>query len=232
MATKPITKDADFNTKLLSIIMCLFGTNTRNTTPPTTLPTASTRLNISSAYMTLLWDLFMEWTDFYPASQAPATQGTLMTNKKNTTRTNWEKTWSLVVNDMTKSALTEDDRIALYLPKRDEVPTETLPKENAPILSFEPSIHGVHVIRISNPDDPNSHAMPKGQKVFLEKFVGEPNLPESQISFGNPDIVTEAIVEIKHQPADVGKVAYYRPCYITTTGKKGVTGVVISAVIS
>src|SRR5437763_7133044 len=112
--SKAKNSDADFNTKLLSIILCLFGTIERNTTPPLAIPTASTRLGITAANMALLWALFMDWTDFYPKSLIPSTQGHVLTNKKNDTRTAFEELWSKIVNDMTKSALTPDDRVALY----------------------------------------------------------------------------------------------------------------------
>src|SRR3954469_25820377 len=105
MGTRPVTNDADFNTKLLSIILYLFGTDVRNVTPPAVIPTIAARLGISTANMTLLWNLFFDWTDFYPKSQNPATTGRSLINKKNDTRKAFEKTWSSVVGDMIKSAL-------------------------------------------------------------------------------------------------------------------------------
>jgi hypothetical protein len=48
MPSKPKTSDAEFNTRLLSIIGYLFGTTVRNSTPPAVIPTVASRLNISA----------------------------------------------------------------------------------------------------------------------------------------------------------------------------------------
>jgi hypothetical protein len=231
MATKPKTSDEDFNTKLLSIILYLFGTTVRNATPPAVIPTVSSRLNISTPDLDALWNLFYLWTDYYPKTKNRSTYQTVIKDYKNDTRTGFEKLWMRVCGDMKKSALTADDRVALYLQKRDEVPTDVQPKNNAPVLFFAPSIHGVHVLRIQNPDAPDSKAMPKGQKVYIEYHVGEPNLAEDKVAFSKAEITGAFIYKINHEPAHVGKTAYYRPYYITRTGKKGVRGKMISAVI-
>jgi hypothetical protein len=232
MASRPNNSDADFNTKLLSIILCLFGTIVPNATPPLVLPTASTRLGISAANMTALWNLFYGWSDFYPKSLIPTTRGHAIINDKNDTRTAIEILWSLIVNDMIKSALTNDDRVSLYLPKRDAERTDTPTMDKGPNMIFEPSVHGVHSFRFVNPDDPETLALPEGQSIFLEKFVGAANLADDAVPFNQTEIVTRHLFDLQLQESDTGKTAYYCPTYITKTGKKGVRGRVFSAVIS
>jgi hypothetical protein len=231
MATKPKISDAEFNKKLLSIIGYLFGTTVRNSTPPAVIPTVASRLNISSTDMNSLWQLFYLWTDFYPKTTSLLTYQVTIKDSKNETRAEFEKLWSRIRIDMKQSALTIDDRAGLYIPARDTKPTQTQPKEHAPLLAFEPSVHCQHVLRISHPDTPSKQAMPKGQSVFIERYEGEPNLPEDKIPFSKSEIVSSFLHQFIYEPTHVGKTAYYRPCYITRTGKKGVRGKVISGII-
>jgi hypothetical protein len=232
MATKPISKDAEFNIKLLSIIGYLFGTTVRALTQPAVIPGHAARLNISAANLTALWNLFYLWTDYYPKSLDPTLTSKPIRDNKNSTRRDFETLWSEIVGDMTKSALINDDRVALYLPARDTTPTETEAKQNAPQMVLEPSIHGAHNIRFINPDDPDKNGLPENQKIFLERYVGAANLADDQVPFNTSELVTSYLHEVTYTESDTGQTAYYRPRFITPTGKKGVAGVITKAVIS
>jgi hypothetical protein len=175
--------------------------------------------------------LFYLWTDFYPKTTSLLTYQVTIKDSKNETRAEFENLWRRVRSDLKQSALTADDRVALFLPARDTTPTKTQPKQNAPLLTFEPSVHCQHILRITNPDEPTKKSMPKGQKVFIERYEGEANLPEDKIPFGKSEITGSFLHHISHEPDKVGKTAYYRPCYITRSGKKGVRGKVISGII-
>jgi hypothetical protein len=231
MPSKPKTSDEIFNTRLLSVIRYLFGTTVRNSTPPAVVPTVSSRLNISTTDMDNLWQLFYLWTDYYPKTTNALTYNVGIKNNKNDTRAAFEKLWSRIRTDLKQSALTIDDRAALFLPVRDAKPTQTQPKQTAPLLAFEPSVHCQHILRITNPDEPTKKSMPKGQQVFIERYEGEPNLPEHKIPFNKAEIVSTYRHQFIYEPAQVGKTAYYRPCYITRSGKKGITGKVLSGII-
>ena len=65
MGSKPNNSDAAFNGKVLSIVMCLFGTITPAVAMPASLPTAASRLGISTANMAAMWALFNDWVEFY-----------------------------------------------------------------------------------------------------------------------------------------------------------------------
>ena len=162
----------------------------------------------------------------------PIFKGHAIINDKNDTRIAWELLWSSIVNDMIKSALTNEDRVALFLPKRDAERTEVQPKEDAPQVVFEPNVHGVHNIRFINPDDPDTKALPEGQNIFLETFVGSPNLADDAIPFNKADVITHFLHELRYDESEIGKTAYLRPYYITKTGKKGVPGLITRRVIS
>ena len=59
------------------------------------------------------------------------------------------------------------------------------------VVTFSPHIAIVHsaylqiTVEITNPETPNSKAMPHGHKVFLETYVGLPNIADKDIVFGN-----------------------------------------------
>lgn len=113
-----------------------------------------------------------------------------------------------------------------------DTPTRTGVMSQEPGFKFEPSTHGVHNMRFMNPVDPTSQAMPKGQKVLLERFVGEPNLPVANINFGNAEITARFLHRVDYAEGDTGKTAYYRVTYVNTRGEKGPQSAVFSKVIS
>lgn len=171
------------------------------------------------------------WNYVYPLESNPETFTHPLKLQKDSLRAQLETAFRTVYGDIPQSVLTADDRTALNLPERDTVPTPVGVKDNAPIVSFEPSVHTLQTIRFGNPDDPQTQAMPQGQKIMLERFVGEKGLDPATINFGSAQVVTRFLQKVQYTETDVGKTAYLRACYVNTRGEKGPYSAVVSSVI-
>lgn len=115
------------------------------------------------------------------------------------------------VNDAAKASL------GLTVP--DTVPTAVTPVDYGPVLSIDDIRHMLHKIRVADPENPNTQAMPKGHKLVLERFIGEADLKGGDINWKVYKEVGRFLIKSQFTEADKGKTAYYRARYITTRGE-------------
>jgi hypothetical protein len=114
------------------------------------------------------------------------------------------------VNDAAKASL------SLTVP--DTEPTAVTPVDYGPVLSIDTIRRLLHKIRVADPENPNTQAMPEGHKLTLERFIGEAGLESGDINWKVYKEVGRFLVRSQFTDADKGKTAYYRARYITTRG--------------
>jgi len=191
----------------------------------------ATRLSVSAGNQTALGTVFSDWNSIYPQSQNPGIRTTSITIEKNNQRDEIEDLLRSIYGDIPESVLTAQDRETLNLHERDTTPTHINPANYAPGLSIDSILTGSHTLRISNPGNPNTQAMPEGNKVEIQYCTGADGLPPAQLVFSNSKTTGRFLLHISFQAGDKGKTAYYRARYTTRRGE-GDWSAVISALIA
>ena len=142
-----------------------------------------------------------------------------------------QTTLRLIYRDIPTSALTINDRNTLRIPLRDTKPTLVQPVNFAPVLSFEKVSNGIHVVRIKNPETPESNAMPIRQRAEVQQYVGEAGLPDNDVPFAVLQDTGRHLLQVNFIPAQKGQTAYYRARYKSPTGKVGPWSDVVSELV-
>jgi len=214
-------KLADFNEYLLISVPWLNSENVR--------------LGVSAGNLTDLNAFYSGvgtgWTTVYPKTADEATATKPLRDQRDTLRINIEKKMRLIFGDIPDSVLTAEDRTKLRLKAPDTIPTAAGVMDHSPDIDIEKTTHLQHTLRISDPANPDSDAMPDKQKVVLEVAVAAADVPDPQIQWGNSRNVTRFLHNVTFTDADVGKTAYYRCCYENTRGERSVFSATSSAVI-
>ena len=123
------------------------------------------------------------------------------------------------------------DLAALGLTVPDTEPTTITAVDFAPNLSFHKVSTGIHIVRIKNPETPDSNAMPPSQKAEVQSFVGDAGLADNDVPFAPLQDSGKHLLKVEYEPTDKGKTAYYRARYKTATGKTGPWSAVASELV-
>lgn len=174
------------------------------------------------------------WRDvLYPKYINPATSTSVVKQDVKDFMSSFRAFAEPLLNKIAVSSIAGNDEEAIFnIDLERDTPTAAGVMTMEPGFKFEPSTHGVHRFRFLNPLDPSTQAMPKNQKVLLERYVGAPNLDPGTINFGNAEMVGRFLHRVDYPETDTGKTAYYRVAYINTRGEKGPESAVFSKVIS
>lgn len=176
----------------------------------------------------------VDWRDvLYPKYTNPATSTSIVKADVQDFMDDFSEFAEPLLDEIATSSIAGNDEEAIFnIDLERDTPTPAGVMTQEPGFKFEPSTHGVHNMRFLNPVDPTTQAMPKGQKVMIERYVGEANLPVANINFGNAEVVGRFLHHVDHAETDTGKTAYYRVTYVNSQGKKGPQSAVFSKVIS
>ncbi len=198
------------------------------------------RLNIDAGYLSELDTLYDNstgvenedgwsqlWVVFDDAAKVTPTVKNLIRVRKKEIKTLLRK----IYGDLPKSKLTEQDRLTLKLPKRDTEPTTVQALNFGPVISFEKIDNQIHILRFQNPETPDSNAMPAGQHVELQMYVGDAGIEDNDVPFAHFEDTGKHLFQVDHEPEDKRKTAYYRGRYETDTGKTGPWGNVQSEIV-
>jgi len=198
------------------------------------------RLGVTIANLTVLNNFYdqagvvqndLGWKQLWVLYTNTDTQTKSVRDILKTRRSDLETQLRLIYGDIPKSALTANDRNTLNLPLRDTTPTPIQPVDFAPVISFDEIRNGIQVLRFQNPNTPDSNAMPGGQKVEIQTFVGNANIPDNNIVFAPYADSGRHLVKVTLLPTQKGLTAYYRARYKTETGKVGPWSDVVSEII-
>jgi len=129
--------------------------------------------------------------------------------------------------------VTDAKKVDLGVTVPDTEPTRIDAPGFAPQLVVDKISGGMHTLRFSNPEDPDSKKMPYGQKIILRTAVSTADIPESEIPWNQDQItVTRYLHDISYTLDDKGKTAYYNACYESTRGERGPWSDIIDAIVA
>ncbi len=191
----------------------------------------SLALGVSAANQASLPILLASWNKNWGAFLDPTQHTSVITTRKDNQRVQLETALRSVYGDIPQSALDEDSRSVLNLAAHDTTHTRVAPLDVAPGIATETTVHLLHTLRFQNPETPESKAMPEGQKIILESFVGAPDLKDPAVDFGNEMNVTTFLAKVAFTDDQVGQTCYYRSCYESTHGERGPWSLTLAVVI-
>ena len=128
--------------------------------------------------------------------------------------------------------VTDAQKVDLGVTVRDTEPTRIDAAGFAPQLVVDKISGGMHTLRFSNPEDPDSKKMPYGQKIILRTAVSTADIPEPDIPWSGSVTVTRFLHDVIYTAGDKGKTAYYNACYESTRGERGPWSDVIDAIVA
>jgi len=190
------------------------------------------RLKLDAGKVNALVLLLGNWNGVYLKTVDKSVATTSLRNERNGLRKKMEKEIRDAYADIPRSALTTADYAELNLKQRDLVRTRPAKMDHAPVMGLRSMGHTVHTLHFRNPATPDSQGQPKGQKIILEYFIGEPGLKPADIPYNRNRTVTRFLYMVMHDAKDVGKTIYYRCCYENTRGERGPHSNVLSLLIA
>ena len=204
------------------------------------LNTNSARLDISAANLTALNTYYDNagavlndagWKQLWPMYSNPDTVNKTVRDLIKIRRLQMEMALRKVYNNIGEDDLTVSDRNTLNLPLRDSNPTPIQSVNFPPVISFDDVTNNIQILRFQNPTTPDSNALPDGQKIELQTFVGAAGIPDNNIVFVGLADTGKHLYKVIFLPAQKGQTAYYRARYKTETGKVGPWSDVASEII-
>ncbi|MBL7127903.1 MAG: hypothetical protein ISS16_02850 [Ignavibacteria bacterium] len=129
-------------------------------------------------------------------------------------------------------SVTDAQKVDLGVTVYDTVPTRINAVDFAPQLAVDEISVGMHKLRFSNPEDPHSRKMPRGQKIILRTAIAAADIPESEIPWSGSETVTRFLHDVNYTVDDKGKTAYYRACYESNRGERGPWSDIIDAIVA
>ncbi len=83
-----------------------------------------------------------------------------------------------------------------------------------------------------NSATPNSKALPKGNKIFFEYYIGLPGLTAGNIPFANAINISSAFYSLEFQETDLTKTVYMHCYYENAHGQRSPVSTTLSKVIA
>ena len=191
------------------------------------------RLQVSDDDLNALIVLMDKWTANWILYLDIDSQTTTVNKEKDTLRKQLEVAFRGIYADIPASKLLVADKSTFNIKGQSTQKGSKIKLVNyAPAISLETNIHLSHILRFNDPSRPKSNDMPEGHNIFLERFVGEPNMNDADIPFANGLKVTHQLYQIIFIDRNVGKTCYYRCYYENTSGERGIQSVIIDVVVS
>lgn len=195
------------------------------------VPANKLRLKISDDNETLLSDNWIEWDDNWKLFDNVNTNTTTVTKEKNILMAKMKAVCRLVFGSIPDALLTTADREALRLFER-KAPSPIVVADFRPLLVEEEMSHLLIKLRIINTKTPSSRSMPKGNRVFLETYVGVAGIADADLVFGNGVVIGSAFYTFLFNTDDATKTCYFRAYYQNTKGDRSPASLILRIVIA
>jgi hypothetical protein len=212
------TIDSDFNTYVIGAIPFLDSN--------------AVALSVSGPNIILVDGQLVSWKANWAKHVDPAQNTSIVNRAKDTLRGQIETSLRSIYDDIPESALDDTARATLHLAARDNTRTATAGMGVPPVQTLKTAIHLAHELQYQNPETPDSKAMPHGQQILQERFVGAAGLADTAITFGNAQIITRAKSTVIFDYSQVGQTCYYRSCYINAHHERSPYSVTLSVLVN
>ncbi len=201
------SKDTDFNTFILALFALL------------SIPANKIRFLINAAKFTDFNDNIELWTPNWKAVNNPATRTTLLVKLKTKLKGFLKINANTIIGDIPDTILTDDDREIMRIFARiagGRIPVVAY----AVVIALDSMAHLWAKLSLTNIGNPSTKRLPKGNYVFLETYIGLPDLAFTEIPFANGKVVTTHFFTLTFVKEDVGKTCYVRAFFQNRKGDR------------
>lgn len=163
------------------------------------------------------------WNSAYALMQNPSTATTPNREAKNDARQALQDFVRQFVKEhlAANSAVTNSDKADMMLTIPDDEPTAAVVPNWSPTVAIDSIRNQMHILRITNPQDPETQAKPEGADAMeVHRFIGTEQPP----NFDTYKYIGDArkhLFESKFEPEDQGQRAWYTARYKSTRGETG-----------
>ena len=194
------------------------------------VPATKSRLQITTASQTLLTGDLTLWDNNWTLYNSVNTNTTPVTHEKTRLLGVLKQDYKTVFGAIPDALLTTDDRAALRLFER-KAGSPIVVANYRPTMLEEEVSHLLIKIRFLNSKTPTSRSMPKGNRVFLETYVGAAGIPDADLVFGNGIVMGSAFHTFLFDDEDATKTCYFRAYYQNTKGDRSPVSLILRIVI-
>lgn len=195
------------------------------------VPTNKSRLKITDDSETKMIDIRILWVANWQ-KHTNVNQNTKSVNNEKTRLLGLFKNNSReVYGNIPNNLLTTDDREALRLFER-KAASPILVADFRPLMVEEEISHLLIKLRFINTKTPSSRKMPKGNKIFLETYIGLAGIADADLVFSNGVVIGNAFYTFLFDAEDAGKTCYFRAYYQNTRGDRSPVSLILSIVIA
>ena len=194
------------------------------------VPANKTRLQVSDANETLIGGDREVWDGNWILYDNVNTRTKPVTDEKDRLLAVMKGDCRTVYGAIPNALLTTADRAALRLFVR-QLPSPIVVANYRPTMLEESVSHLLIKLRLINSKTPSSRAMPKGNKVFLETYVGAAGILDADLVFGNGIVIGSAFYQFIYDAEDAGKTCYFRSYYQNNRGDRSPVSLILRIVI-
>lgn len=195
------------------------------------VPANKTRLQISTASETQIGGDWVLWDDNWQLYDDTSTCTAPVIAEKNRLMGVMKADCRAVFGGIPDALLTTADRTALRLFLR-KAPSVNVVANFRPTMVEEEISHQLIKLRLINSKTPSSRAMPKGNKIFLETYVGLAGIADADLVFGNGIVIGNAFYTFLFAAEEVGKTCYFRAYYQNNKGDRSPVSLILRIVIA
>ena len=175
-----------------------------------------------------------DWVPKYAAGKDEADPTGAQRQAKNDSRSAYVKLIRECVKQYIRynPAITNDEFVSLGLSVPDTVRTRAAVPDHAPREAVEKIEHLRHVLRLTDPENPNTKSKPKGvARINVYRYIGVQQ-PADISQYQLIASATKFLYASSFDEADVGKKAFYISQYENTRGERGPISDAVGAIIA
>jgi len=195
------------------------------------IPANKTRLQITDASEAQIGGDWILWDDNWVLHSNVNTNTSTINTEKDRLMGVMKVDCRTVFGGIPDALLTTADRAALRLFQRKQ-PSPIVVADYRPTMVEDYMTHLMIRLRFINSKTPSSRAMPKGNKLFMETYIGLAGIADADLVFGNGVVIGDAFYTFLYDDDEAGQTCYFRSYYQNAKGDRSPASLILRIVIA
>ena len=195
------------------------------------VPANKTRLQVTDDSETKIGGDWMLWDDNWTLHSSVNTNTSTINTEKDRLMGVMKVDCRTIFGAIPDALLTTADRAALRLFER-KAPSPIVVADYRPTMVEDYITHLMIRLRFINSKTPSSRAMPKGNKLFMETYIGVAGIADADLVFGNGVVIGDAFYTFLFADDEATKTCYFRSYYQNAKGDRSPASLILRIVIA